>query len=158
MWLKSLISKSFYIFKCFSNATSKLALRAIKRKLCCLITQIPLLGYQNVCCETPFSVKFLEVKQDLLKCSYAQSNLSPPFTTFYFNFRILETQNRNTTGRKIYFERLVLGATEAKLSLLTTGRLTPDLLKIKRSLGVPIVSLEDAIIELSKCLIVFWQI
>ena len=69
---------------------------------------------------------------------------------FEFNYRILETQNRNTTGRKIYFERLVLGATEAKLSLLTTGRLTPDLQKIKRSLGVPIVSLEDAIIELSE--------
>ncbi len=50
----------------------------------------------------------------------------------------------------MYFERLVLGTSEAKLSLLTVGRLTPDLQKIKRSLGIPIVSLEDAVIELSK--------
>ena len=53
-------------------------------------------------------------------------------------------------GKKVYLERLVLGATEAKLSLLTVGRLTPDLLKIKRYLGVPLVNLEDASIELSK--------
>ena len=52
-------------------------------------------------------------------------------------------------GKKIYLERLMLSATEAKVSLLTVGRLTPDLLKIKRHLGVPLVSLEDASIELS---------
>ena len=44
----------------------------------------------------------------------------------------------------------MMGGTEAKLSLLAVGRLTPDLQKIKRNLGVPIVSLEDANIELSK--------
>ena len=66
-------------------------------------------------------------------------------------FRILEAKNKNMAGKKIYLERLILGATEAKLSLLTVGRLTPDLLKIKRYLGIPLVSLEDASIELSKC-------
>lgn len=50
----------------------------------------------------------------------------------------------------MYLERLMLGETEAKLSLLTVGRLSPDLLKIKRYLGIPIVSLEDATIDLSK--------
>ena len=53
-------------------------------------------------------------------------------------------------GKKVYLERLMLSETEAKLSLLAVGRLTPDLQKIKRYLGIPIVSLEDATISLSK--------
>jgi len=67
----------------------------------------------------------------------------------YNSQRVLETRNKNMAGKKVYLERLVLGATEAKLSLLTVGRLTPDLLKIKRYLGVPLVNLEDASIELT---------
>ena len=68
----------------------------------------------------------------------------------FLHFRVLETKNKHMAGKKVYLERLMLGATEAKLSLLTVGRLTPDLLKIKRYLGVPLVNLEDASIELSK--------
>eukprot|EP00794_Sanderia_malayensis_P015340 gene15340-16917_t len=65
------------------------------------------------------------------------------------NQRLSDVQSQHRSGRKMYFERLVLGESEAKLSLLTVGRLTPDLQKIKKSLHVPIISLEDAIIELS---------
>ncbi|XP_058987485.1 intermembrane lipid transfer protein Vps13D isoform X2 [Musca domestica] len=53
-------------------------------------------------------------------------------------------------AKRYYFENLILGATQVRLTVLTAPKLTPELFEIKKILGLTLIKFEDAIIEFDK--------
>lgn len=55
------------------------------------------------------------------------------------------------SSKRYYFEHLQLNSTQLKLSVSSAGRLPEDLQSLKSSLGLILVNLEDATIDLGGC-------
>ena len=53
--------------------------------------------------------------------------------------------------KRYYFEHLQLNSTQIKLSVSSAGRLPEDLQSLKSSLGLMLVNLEDATVDLGWC-------
>ena len=55
------------------------------------------------------------------------------------------------SSKRYYFEQLQLNSTQLKLSVSSAGRLPEDLQSLKSSLGLILVNLEDATVDLGWC-------
>ena len=55
------------------------------------------------------------------------------------------------SSKRYYFEHLQLNSTQLKLSVSSAGRLPEDLQSLKNSLGLILVNLEDATVDLGWC-------
>lgn len=55
------------------------------------------------------------------------------------------------SSKRYYFEHLQLNSTQLKLSVSSAGRLPEDLQSLKSSLGLILVNLEDATVDLGRC-------
>ncbi len=56
------------------------------------------------------------------------------------------------SSKRYYFEHLQLNSTQLKLSVSSAGRLPNDLQSLKNSLGLILVNLEDATVDLGWCI------
>ncbi|KAI9588448.1 hypothetical protein GQX74_004293 [Glossina fuscipes] len=53
-------------------------------------------------------------------------------------------------AKRFYFENLVIGPTQVRLTVLTASKLSPELFEMKKSLGLTLIKFEDALIEFDK--------
>ena len=56
------------------------------------------------------------------------------------------------SSKRYYFEHLQLNSTQLKLSVSSAGRLPEDLQSLKNSLGLILLNLEDATVDLGWCI------
>uniref|UniRef100_A0A1A9X0W3 UBA domain-containing protein n=1 Tax=Glossina brevipalpis TaxID=37001 RepID=A0A1A9X0W3_9MUSC len=53
-------------------------------------------------------------------------------------------------AKRFYFENLVIGSTQVRLTVLTASKLSSELFEMKKSLGLTLIKFEDALIEFDK--------
>ncbi|KAM7356415.1 vacuolar protein sorting 13D [Cochliomyia hominivorax] len=83
---------------------------------------------------------FLGYQKDLNRQSKVADNQI--YRTYEYPF------SKNT--KRFYFENCIIGSTQVRLSVLTASKLNPELIEIKKSLGLTLIKFEDAIIEFDK--------
>ncbi|XP_073839094.1 vacuolar protein sorting 13D isoform X2 [Musca autumnalis] len=80
---------------------------------------------------------------------YGRNSNTPPQQTESIVYR-LDEYPFSKNAKRYYFENLILGATQVRLTVLTAPKLSPELLEIKKILGLTLIKFEDAIIEFDK--------